>query len=432
MKYFILAFVSLFLQISLFAQPKCSEAFLLNIQRGKLDSSYFYLSAEVKQVLQAKQFNRIWKKTQSKFGKMTGFEFFNEERKDNLKIYKYNLFYKKDTIGISLTVFEEKEIKGFFLSPKNERVEYLLPNYCLQSRFQEIKDSILLNEIYVPIILTIPNAPFSTLCIFIPGSGAQDIDATVGPNKIFRDISVGMSSNSIATLRFAKTNVTNNKDKNLITIEDEYLIITAKILEYIATNTLLKEKHIYIVGHSLGGRIAPNIAGQNKQTKGIILLAANSRPLDSLLIDQLKYISMIHENSTQDQIDIVVVEKKMKYLRDSLTTESNRDQLPFNIPASYWISLNHINPIKMIDSLNLPTLILQGERDYQVTMVDFKLFQQLLRNNKNVSFHSYPALNHLFLEGTEKSMPSEYLKFSNVPHYLILDITNWINSTEKK
>jgi len=53
-------------------------------------------------------------------------------------------------------------------------------------------------------------------------------------------------------------------------------------------------------------------------------------------------------------------------------------------------------------------LILQGERDYQVTMDDFQGWKKYLSVRATVEFKTYPKLNHLFEEGDGKSTPQEY------------------------
>ena len=53
-------------------------------------------------------------------------------------------------------------------------------------------------------------------------------------------------------------------------------------------------------------------------------------------------------------------------------------------------------------------LVLQGERDYQVTMEEFSRWKSALADRTDVSFHSYATLNHLFVAGTGKSVPAEY------------------------
>ena len=71
-------------------------------------------------------------------------------------------------------------------------------------------------------------------------------------------------------------------------------------------------------------------------------------------------------------------------------------------------------------------LILQGERDYQVTMEDFGLWRKALGPRKNVIFKTYPGLNHLFIHGKGKCTPSEYLTPGHVSATVIDDIVTWI------
>jgi hypothetical protein len=71
-------------------------------------------------------------------------------------------------------------------------------------------------------------------------------------------------------------------------------------------------------------------------------------------------------------------------------------------------------------------LILQGERDYQVTMAEFAKWKAALGSRSDVTFHSYPALNHLFIAGTGPSLPAEYLVPGHVAEDVIRDIATWI------
>ena len=71
-------------------------------------------------------------------------------------------------------------------------------------------------------------------------------------------------------------------------------------------------------------------------------------------------------------------------------------------------------------------LILQGERDYQVTMENFANWKKALGSRKDVSFITYPNMNHLFIEGKGKSMPAEYAIPGNVAKVVIDDIAKWI------
>jgi len=72
-------------------------------------------------------------------------------------------------------------------------------------------------------------------------------------------------------------------------------------------------------------------------------------------------------------------------------------------------------------------LILQGERDYQVTLKDLDIWKNELGKKKNVTIKSYPKLNHVFTEGEGKlSTPAEYQIAANIPVYVIDDLISWI------
>lgn len=95
-------------------------------------------------------------------------------------------------------------------------------------------------------------------------------------------------------------------------------------------------------------------------------------------------------------------------------------------PTSYWLDLKGYDPAGEARDLTLPMLILQGERDYQVTMTDFAGWQEALKDRENVAFRSYPSLNHLLQPGKGKSTPAEYSKPGHIAAEAIDDIANWI------
>lgn len=48
-----------------------------------------------------------------------------------------------------------------------------------------------------------------------------------------------------------------------------------------------------------------------------------------------------------------------------------------------------------------------------------------------MTFHSYPALNHLFIAGEGMSLPIEYLRAGHVAEEVVRDIAAWITSRVK-
>jgi fermentation-respiration switch protein FrsA (DUF1100 family) len=96
--------------------------------------------------------------------------------------------------------------------------------------------------------------------------------------------------------------------------------------------------------------------------------------------------------------------------------------------AAYWLNLRGYDPAAEARKLDRPILVLQGERDYQVTLADFTGWRHALDRQRDVTFHLYPGLDHLFLMGTGKSTPAEYRQPGHVAEVVVRDIATWITA----
>ena len=76
-------------------------------------------------------------------------------------------------------------------------------------------------------------------------------------------------------------------------------------------------------------------------------------------------------------------------------------------------------------------LVLQGERDYQVTMEDFAAWTRALGSRANVQLKSYPALNHMFIAGSGASAPAEYNRPGHVDETVVRDIAAWVKEVAR-
>ncbi len=123
------------------------------------------------------------------------------------------------------------------------------------------------------------------------------------------------------------------------------------------------------------------------------------------------------------------LQEKVRQIKEREFTETSlNEDLLFDLPPSYWIDLVKYDPVETLKRLTIPVLMLQGERDYQVTINDFGIWKEAVGEMTNVTIISYPTLNHLFMEGKGKSLPAEYSKPGNIPGYVIGDISAWIET----
>ena len=174
-----------------------------------------------------------------------------------------------------------------------------------------------------------------------------------------------------------------------------------------------------MLGHALGGYLAPRIAEQDGKLAGIILMAGNARPLEDLLVDQVTYMGI----TGQQLENAKALQAKVKKL-----APGDEDTPAFGgVPVSYWLDLKDYDPAAEAKKLGIPMLILQGERDYQVTDGRLRPLEgRPWAAPKGVVMKSYPALNHLFVAGEGKSLPAEYSKPGHVAAAVIEEIAKFV------
>jgi surfactin synthase thioesterase subunit len=77
-------------------------------------------------------------------------------------------------------------------------------------------------------------------------------------------------------------------------------------------------------------------------------------------------------------------------------------------------------------------LVLQGERDYQVTMKDFGGWRRTLDGKSGATLKTYPSLNHLFVSGAGTPSPAEYERPGHVDEGVVDDIAKWVTAAGRQ
>lgn len=273
------------------------------------------------------------------------------------------------------------------------------------------------------------------LVVYVQGSGASDLDETIGAvaNKPFRDIAHGLAEQGIASLRYDKRYFTypelGTQQDAVVTIQTEVLDDVNALLA-LAQQQPVNQDRIYLLGHSLGGMLAPEIARQNDSVKGIISLAGSPFQLEDLILDQ--NIAMISKDQTLDDREketyIGQIRQMVNQVKE-LTEEKKPKELILNMPADYWLSLNQIKAGEIAGKLTIPMLFLQGTADFQVSFdKDFGEWKKLLASSSHVEFREYEGLNHIFFEANGKDDATEYDIEGHVSPEVIADIADWVKA----
>ena len=263
--------------------------------------------------------------------------------------------------------------------------------------------------------------------VLVHGSGPQDRDETIGPNRPFLDIARGLADNGIAVLRYEKRTKARPQDfaGGQYTMDEETTNDAVAAVAALRATPGIDPDRIYILGHSQGGMLAPRIAQHSGKVAGLILLAAPARSLLTILPEQNHYLLNADGNITaQEQQFLDQLQQMIANVRSDATI-ADKDT-PLGLPAHYWRTFDKIDPVADAQSLTLPMLLLQGGRDFQVIDTDWQLWRKAFADAPRATFHHYPALNHLGIAGEGAGSLDEYQKPGHVDAKLIADVAAWI------
>lgn len=282
-------------------------------------------------------------------------------------------------------------------------------------------------------ILTMPKgAENPPAVLIVAGSGQQDMDETVGAagNKPLADLAHGLAEHGIASLRYNKRTAQYPnlpQDPKDITIQYEVLDDAAAGAELLKNTEGIDARHIYVLGHSLGGMLAPKIA-QDNGLAGLISLAGSPRSLEDIMLDQNRAAIEAAEG-VSDQDRQAALAQAGALAEAAKNAKEGGTGVILNATENYWYTLNQVDTPGIVQSLDIPMLFLQGDADFQVSPeADFGAWKELLSGRQNAAFKLYPGLNHLFMPAGETGTASDYDAPASVDPQVTEDISSWIFS----
>jgi dienelactone hydrolase len=336
-------------------------------------------------------------------------------------------------IDFTISVNGAGQVSGLFMKPGQETAaEWQSPAYSKPDSFTERAVTVGSGDWKLPGTLTMPRPqkPVPGV-VLVHGSGPGDRDETVFGNKPFRDLAEGLASQGIAVLRYEKRTKEHGAkmvDMRNLTVQEETVKDAAAAVQLLRAQPGIDPKRVFLLGHSLGGYLMPRILAEAPEAAGGIVLAGTARPLEDVILEQFEYLGSQPDADTPEAR--TQLEKQRQQVAAVKALKPGQEDGPaiLGVWPRYWLDLRGYDPAAQAAKLNRPLLILQGERDYQVTMKDFSIWKAALAGRSNVTLKTYPALNHLFVEGTGKSKPAEYATPGHLSGEAVDDIARWIST----
>ena len=276
--------------------------------------------------------------------------------------------------------------------------------------------------------------------VFVHGSGSSNMDEKVGKLTPFKDLAEGLARHGIASVRYDKRSFAHgfrmlmDKSSGPITVKTETVEDAVLATELLRRDPRIDAGNIFIVGHSMGGMLAPRIDAEGGDYRGLVIMAGTPRKLEEVLFEQTDEML-----AAMSGLKRKLMTKQMQKLKDTFVgmydltdEEAKKTKVGNGTTLYYFKEMGEHAAADYLTVLNKPVLIMQGEKDVQVKADrDFAGYQELLKGRENVTFKLYKGLNHAFVPALYDSIAQVSKEFSTERHIggdIIADIANWIKA----
>jgi dienelactone hydrolase len=409
-----------------------ARATLEQLTKGDFASVVATFNDTVRAALPEDKLRATWASVESQFG---AFQQSGEPRSSNMGVMQVVVFpavFARAKLDIQFAFDGDGRLAGLNIRPAAAATPFTDASYVVPTSFNERDVTVDAGGWPLPGTLSVPTGagPFPGL-VLVHGSGPNDRDETLGPNKPFRDLARGLASRGVAVLRYEKrTRQYGAKIAPLpaFTVKEETVDDAVAAVRALRREPGIAAKRVFVLGHSLGGMLIPRIAAAAPgEIAGLVVMAGAVRSLEQSLIDQTRYLSRADGTISPDEQKQIEQLEQFAAALKKLNPGDTAPSVPgISAPAAYWIDLRGFDPPAAASALEVPMLLLQGGRDYQVTAADFDKWRTTLAKRQDVAFKLYPALNHLFIAGAGPSLPAEYLISGHVDEQVVRDIAEWI------
>jgi dienelactone hydrolase len=431
-----IALVAAVLSVSQISPPNYEEQgrmVVLEMAARHFDKVVASFDENVAKILPTDKLAKSWDSLLIQAGDFQSIEKVRRGENRGLQIVYVTCVFQRSKWDIIAAFDPQGHIVQFTSVPTESLAPWTQPGYVRNEKFHEREVSVGTAPWQLPGTLTLPNGagPFPAV-VLVHGSGPNDRDEALGPNKMFKDLAWGLAGKGIAVLRYDKRTRVHSRQLMAqpggYTVNDETVDDARAAVALLAAQPEIQAKRIFVLGHSLGGYVAPRIASGDSQIAGLIIMAGSTRPMEELLMEQVRYsVGLSGKPTTEGEELIAQAEKSAAEVRDpGLKPGMNVHFMGAVIPASYFLDLRTYHASEVASGLHVPMMVLQGDRDYQVQMADLNGWKKALDKKPAVTFKIYPGLNHFFMPGTGPSSGAEYLKPNHVQEDVVQDIEAWI------
>ena len=226
------------------------------------------------------------------------------------------------------------------------------------------------------------------LAVIIAGSGPTNRDGNQNflKNNSLKKLAEGLSAQGIATFRYDKRIVKQirkgNVDENILF--DDFVIDAKSVVEYFKSKKDFKK--IYVIGHSQGSLVG--MLSAQEYADGFISLAGAGQTIDKVITDQITKTAPMFTEDTNRVFQSLREGHTNSDFPPALASVFRLDVQPF---IMNWMQYD---PKVVIKELKIPVLIINGNKDIQVSEEEAILLKDA---NQNAELLIIDKMNHILV-----------------------------------
>lgn len=274
--------------------------------------------------------------------------------------------------------------------------------------------------------------------LLLPGSGPLDRNqnSVQVQLNIFNDVANHLAGHGIASARFDKRGSGASTGNYDATGHSDFVEDARVCLNYLNMNSSVAGAPIFLLGHSEGSLIAPQLASTHEFVKGQILVTPFIENFENVIRRQAE--TALDDVANLEGFRGKLIRFFLKLSGDQLAKQrkliqkikkSRRDTLKIRkqvINAKWIREMLSLDATAIHAAPNIPTLIIGGQKDLQCRPEDVEKVASVVRGP--VQSHVLSDLTHILRADAEKPSVQHYLMLSLEPvdERVLTLISDWL------
>jgi len=276
--------------------------------------------------------------------------------------------------------------------------------------------------------------------LLVHGSGPLDRNENMKGQQlnIFNAIAHALAEHGIASLRYDKRGCGESSGDFMKAGHADLVQDAVRCLDMLTKSASVSKDHLYVLGHSEGCVIAPQVAQHCTQVAGLILLCPFIERLESVLIRQAAQIEKEFDSlrgiagmfyktlfwiggkprATQQRLIRKVRETDSPVVRAGMS----------RYPAKWMREMLELDTDAIFASVRVPMLLISGEKDLQCSPQDIYRIAETAQSQSETML--VEGMTHLLRVDDNPATLMGAARLLNKPmeSVVIEETVNWINS----